>query len=66
MRDYRIEVYLQFPAMNRLFPVRVSPRDVFMLDRNAERSVRADGAVVYTVPRSHVPMFQHRHVAGAA
>jgi len=52
MKDYTISVMLQFPAMPTPYRVRVSPRQLYFLDTNSERSFAPDGTVVYRLPRS--------------
>ena len=55
MSDFSIRVLLQFPAMPRPYHVRVSPRQVFLLDRHTERRVEPDGTVIYIAPKNLPP-----------
>lgn len=52
MSDFSISILLQFPAMPHPYNVRVSPRQVYLLDRHTERRIEPDGRVVYVAPKN--------------
>jgi hypothetical protein len=47
MNNYTANVLLQFPAMPRPLNVEVTPQQLRYLDRNAERTLAADGTAIY-------------------
>ena len=49
MKDYTIEVLLQFPTMQRPSRVKVTPRQLHFLDHHSERDFSQDGTVLYKV-----------------
>ena len=48
---FSVDVFLQFAAMPQPYRVEVTVRDLYYLDRNTERMLGPDGAVIYRLPK---------------
>ena len=51
MTNYTVDVMVQFPAMPKPFRVVVPIRELFFLDLRCERTIAADGTVIYRLPQ---------------